>query len=184
MNADLHVADKVKSQFRVPAAMQKSGGAVDESNMCIVYDMNATEHGKKRYHVIDGRTYALSADPDEPCTVPLAHALKFLQDPSFKVFDSDGNLMEMLRSVAHGGQALQPHQCIATYAELTKEALLSRAMRMPNGATMNQNTPKERLIEFVMAGGVPAGVNSVEPTEEEVAGELEDDDNPSADLGG
>lgn len=183
MNAATAVADKVKSQFTIPPAMQKSGGMVDESNMCLVYDMNATELGKKRYHTIDGRTYGLSANPEEPCPVPLQHALKFLQDESFKVFDSDGNLMEMLRSTGVNGVALQPHQCIATYAELTKEALLSRAMRMPNGATMNNNTPKERLIEFVMAGGIPAGVNSVEAphgTEAPDAGDIADDDN---DLG-
>lgn len=123
--------------------------------MCKVYDIGATE--KKRIHHVEGQRYELSAYEEEGCTMPLTHGLHFLKDKQFAVYTMDGTRMRPQTTVSDGrGLKLAPHETIATYAELTKEALVRRAQSLPNGLLNNLQTPREKLIAFIMAGGIQA----------------------------
>lgn len=128
-----------------------------DTQFCNVFDVGATTG--KRTHVIEGVKYALSAFDDEPCQVPLKHAVLFLKDKQFAVFTADGHRMRPQTTVSDPrGAKLAPHETIATFAELTKEALVRRANALPNGLLMNMNTTRDKLIGFIMAGGMQAHV--------------------------
>lgn len=89
--------------------------------------------------------------------MPVRHATKFANLPGFTVWDETGKLVEPLRVVGDRATAkdLKPHETIATYAELSTEALVARCRRLPNGAAFHARSPRPVMIDFLMSGGMP-----------------------------
>jgi hypothetical protein len=115
-----------------------------------VLDTNAKDRNLKRYHESGGQLYGLSAYEAEP--MPKEHALVFLRDPSFTVRDEAGTIVRTLPKAALAAKGekleLEANQTIATYDELTNDALLARASLRPGGA-VTFGMPREALMEFL-----------------------------------
>lgn len=102
------------------------------------------------------------------CIMPPDHALKFLIDPAFKVFDADGKLIEPLKPQATtSGITLRRHETVATFQELTREALFNRVKRLPGGQLVPANLTNAKLIELLLTGGAPS-TQRVEPGGEDL----------------
>lgn len=116
-----------------------------------VIDRNARE--KPRIHEpVPGRRYALT---DAKATLmPREHAVVFLRDPSFVVYDENGEVVPTLPSVEASGERkfteLDAGECVARYDELTSTALLARAMIRPGGSRFTATTPREILVGFLL----------------------------------
>lgn len=127
----------------------------------------------KRTHEIDGVNYTFTYGKKE--RVPVRHAMKFAQIPGFLVWDSERKKIEPLRT--HTGDAavsgLKPHETIATYAELSTEALVARCRRLPNGSAFHAKSPRPVMIDFLMSGGLPP-MQKVDDTDMDAASETED----------
>jgi hypothetical protein len=109
----------------------------------------------KRNHDLDGINYTFSYG--QKLQVPVRHAMKFAQVPGFVVWDENKKKIEPLRTHAGDGAiaGLKPHETVATYAELSTEALVARCRRLPNGAAFHSKSPKPVMIDFLMSGGLP-----------------------------
>ncbi len=112
------------------------------------------------------------------CKMPADHALRFLSDPSFNVFDADGKLVQPLRpQTSTQGVSLQRNETVATFHELTRDALFARARRLAGGQLLPANTTNAKLIELLMTGGAP-GTERVEGGDDDLSvdpGDGEDD---------
>jgi len=170
---------------------------MSKDTQVMFYVMDTNARFGPRVHQIENTNYSLRNDEMTP--VPVRHALMFLADPAFRVFDQDKNKVE--RSVrAHGSEEikLQPHQTVATFHELSKEALLVRARKEVGGESFKTSSKREELIEFLIHGRTdPVKKVEADPAELPVSDggvdtELSDDDiiadsdaeeDPSAVLG-
>lgn len=122
-----------------------------------VIDRNARE--KPRVHEpAPGHIYALSFD--KATEMPRQHAVVFLRDPAFRVFDEAGAEQTGLPGAERGDAlnkrpALEPDETIARFDELTTTALLARAVLRPGG---HEIPPKDRkaLVAFLHQAPVKA----------------------------
>lgn len=139
-----------------------------------VWDMNQSGP-EPRVHRIHGRNWSLwnpsaPGHEDEGTKMPLSHALAFLKDEAFIVMDDDGN--ELKTEAPQGDEyrtiKLPPNMVVANLAELTVDALFMRAAQLPNGNMIGRADGKERIIEFIMAAGIPDDVHKVGPGERNV----------------
>ena len=123
---------------------------ISSEPMWFVLDSNARDRKNPRFHeVAPGEGYALSAY--EKCKMPKAHALVFLRDTAFVVFDEAGQQVRALPKAAISeGAALQlePGQTVAEYDELLDDALLARALMRPGGSQAEGMT-RAALIAFL-----------------------------------
>lgn len=90
---------------------------------------------------------------NEPCYMPEVEARVFLKDPAFKVLNSDGEEVPPLSQDQQSRNlpaVLAPYLVIANLAELTTDALLTRAAQMRGGQHLNSTTPREKLIKFLI----------------------------------
>lgn len=133
-----------------------------------------------RIHDVHGKRWALwhPNEKEEGTRMPLRYALAFLKDEAFIVKDQDGNELkaEAPQGDTYRNIHLPPNLVIANLSELTLDALMIRASGLPNGNMISRADGKERVIEFIMAAGLPEGVTKVGPSEPADAGEAEDDD--------
>jgi hypothetical protein len=130
-----------------------------------VMDMNATRKPRRHQPVVDGPEYQLNAKT--PKEMPREHAVKFLSDPSFKVFNEYGAHVpdlpsaESLRAGQDRKITLAPNEVVAKLHELTDEAVLTRCQRFPNGERLTKRTKRADLEDFLIeamqrrAKGVP-----------------------------
>lgn len=119
-----------------------------------VFDSNAKSEPRV-HEPIAGVEYRLSNS--EPTQMPKEHALVFLIDPAFRVFDSSGQQMQALpkvtMNVATGGIILRPGQVVANFSELTDEALASRVMRIPGGKDLIDDG-REAIMEALASHSI------------------------------
>lgn len=121
-----------------------------------------TDKNFKRTHEIDGINYTFSFGEKKP--VPVRHAMKFAQVSGFLVWDQDRKKVEPLRPLSNAGAvgSLKPHETIATYAELSTDALVARCRRIPNGSAFHAKSPRPAMIDFLMSGGMPPLTQTVD----------------------
>lgn len=129
-------------------AKTKPKTATEGPEICRVFDTNATTG--PRTHEIKGKKYALSAD-GEGTEVPMEHALLFLKDPSFIVMDPKRKRMTLKEPPPElPGVRLPIEQTIATWDELSLDALLVRVRRLPEGKGATKAMGKSAMIELLM----------------------------------
>lgn len=142
-----------------------------------------------RYHNVHGKQWALwhPSRSEEGTLMPLSHAIAFLKDAAYIVLDADGN--ELVATAPQGDEyrnmPLPPNMVVANLAELTLDSLMIRAGQLPQGNTVVKAWGKERVIEFIMASGMPTNVKKVgprAPAEVEDGELVEDADDSGADA--
>lgn len=118
-----------------------------------VLDTNGVR--KPRNHSpMEGVTYALTAK--NPTPMPREHAVKFLSDSSFKVYNEYGvhvpdlPTAESLRAGQDRRITLAPNEVVAKLHELTDEAILTRCQRFPGGERLTKKTKRADLEEFLV----------------------------------
>lgn len=129
-----------------------------------VLDTNGVR--KPRNHSpVEGATYSLNAK--SPTPMPREHAVKFLSDASFQVFNEYGihvpdlPTAESLRAGQDRKITLAPNEVVAKLHELTDEAILTRCQRFPGGERLTKKTKRPDLEEFLVdamqrrAKGIP-----------------------------
>lgn len=108
-----------------------------------------------------GFDYTLFASEGTP--MPEEHARVFLRDPAFVVQNEDGDVVASLEAEQMSRkppEELRPGYVVATVDELSDDALLTRASVLPNGANMTSDTPREMLIDFIVASHTPRRPNA------------------------
>ncbi len=105
--------------------------------------------------------------------MPMRHAVDFLCDPAFKVFDDKGELVPFIKQ--GGADAaptkLAPGQVIAVLAELSDQALLVRAKRINRLAT--RDIGRDALIDLILKDGAGESVDALPDGAPEGSGEAE-----------
>lgn len=106
--------------------------------------------------VLQTKTYELKSEV--PTEMPESHAMFFLRDPSFHVFDEAGNIVKPVPVIdgGMGGFALAEDQLIATYDELAKESLYRRCKVIAGSDSITAKSKPEEMIAFLKARAKPA----------------------------
>jgi hypothetical protein len=89
--------------------------------------------------------------------VPIHHAMQFAQAPDFEVYDQDGKPLTMRNLDGVGGTGklvLRPDETIARLDELSREALVDRAKRLPGGDKIAR-MKREDMIDALLAAQKP-----------------------------
>lgn len=103
----------------------------------------------------EGKNYKLFND--KPCWMPEADARVFLKDAAFLVLNSDEEMVPSLNKQALERklpERLAANLVIADLAELTAEALVTRAAQKLGGQRFSLDTRREALIRFLADGHV------------------------------
>jgi hypothetical protein len=90
---------------------------------------------------------------NEPCHMPEVEARVFLKDPAFKVVNDEGEEVPPLTVSQQSRNlpaVLAPNLVVASLAELTTDALLTRSAQMRGGQYFNSTTHREKLIKFLI----------------------------------
>jgi hypothetical protein len=107
----------------------------------------------------------------DACTMPARHAVDFLIDQAFLVFDDNGERVFPRAPITAGAQAaLQPGQVIVSLAELSDQAILVRAKQIQPLA--EKKLGRAALIKIIESGVAEAPAESA-GTDEEEADEAE-----------
>lgn len=169
-------------------AKTKKAGPKTQGDWSVI-DLNVLnpkcETKTRQHEVLDAKSkmvhkYDLPGSLDKEtrrgCPMPPDHALTFLCDPAYKVYDADGELVQPLKpqTTTHG-ISLQRNETIATYQELTRDALFNRVKRLPGGPLVPMNTTNAKLIEILMTGGAP-GTERVQDDNDKLEVDDGDDD--------
>jgi hypothetical protein len=106
---------------------------------------------KRVHQPVLGKDYALHAT--EPCYMPPEHAMKFLCDEAFRVFDDQERAVKAVPKVnveaSTGGILLQPGQVVATIDELTDNALKARCAQLPKGHTIAASGDRVAMLRHI-----------------------------------
>jgi hypothetical protein len=89
--------------------------------------------------------------------VPIHHAMMFAQCPDFEVYDQDGKPLTMRNLEGVGGTGklvLRPDETIARLDELSREALIDRAKRLPGGDKISR-MKREDMLAALLAANKP-----------------------------
>lgn len=135
--------------------MPAAAAAAAEETLYRVKDLNAIA-GPRRHEPVKGTTYDLSAEGDGT-PMPMEHAVVFLRDKAFAVFNEKGQKVATMPQGATsqtiseaGGVKLAPGDTVARFTELTQTALMARVSAIPGGERMKKNTRRETLVMFLM----------------------------------
>ena len=131
--------------------------------MFMVFDSNA-KTGPRKHEIptktdTDGtvlvtKTYSLSAEV--PTEMEEAHAMFFLRDPSFQVYQGEVLLKPLVvREGGLGGFKLNEGEVIATYDELSKDALYRRCKVLTGSEGITAKSKPEEMIAFILARAKP-----------------------------
>lgn len=166
---------ETQTQPQQPEALRQPQPVQQEvdpnENIWSVIDKNGTEY--ERQHTIgegvDQKTYFLDAFKATP--VPERHAVFFLKDPSFMVYDHHNELVQPNKPKSKVVNInLPPNQTIADYTELTIDSLVKRARQTPQGRKATKALGKKALRDICMAHDIEvrpnAPASAVDPAEE------------------
>lgn len=139
-----------------------------------VFDLNARgtdADGKpvtRTHEPVKNVHYTLSASTPTP--MEEAHARVFLRDPSFLVKNERGAEVPSLQAEQMNRKppdTLEPGMVVAKLAELTDDALLTRASTFPGGSDLGAGVDRETLIDFIERAQTPriVGDDDAELTE-------------------
>jgi hypothetical protein len=155
-----------------------------------VMDLNSKDPHKPRIHSPGNDQYDVPINYEFPMgkkvEMEIRHALKFLSASGFKVWDDAGNLQEQTMrpgASAGPGMTLKPHQVVATYAELSMDALVARCKQLPQGRDFHNRMARQQLIDFLMNGALPALQAVADPDGADGGSEIEDGGDDDGDAG-
>lgn len=144
-----------------PAVTQEFGAQPKrKETLWSVFDDNAREIApdgrtpmRRRHEPIPGKVYDLSAF--EPTQMAKSHAMKFLCDKKFKVYDEAGKLVNPIADVktasANGGIILQPGQVVANVDELSDSALAARCAMTMGGHDIAEHGTREEMVDWLLS---------------------------------
>jgi len=142
-----------------------------------VIDKNA-KPGKTRTHQIpngDGTATDYVFHPNRQVQMPAAHAAFFQRHENFIVYNPQGQVLPRIPYI-HPAQVqdalqvrLKEGETVATFEELTREALLSRVYQFPKGDKFKPTSKKEDLVRFL---------NGLKPVADKVASAADMGENP------
>lgn len=141
-----------------------------------VIDSLATS-GPRTHDAAPGLSYQLHAT--KKTWMPQSHAMAFLCDAAFKVYDDAGELVHALPPITaqrggHEAPKLRPGETIANLDELNTVALLARAKLHPDGRKFHGRTPRTELIEFLASPPKRGRGDGAGGTAEPEADDIED----------
>lgn len=89
---------------------------------------------------------------DKPTLMPIAHAMKFLVDPGFRVLKPDGSrLMPVAKTdLSKPITNLKDDEIVVNYGELSKDALFRRVKVLPGSEDIAENAKHSDLVEFMV----------------------------------
>lgn len=99
---------------------------------------------------------------DERTKMPMDHAMQFLRDKAFQVFDAAGNLIKPVPVTdrTDGKLVLGDDQVVAEYDELSREALWKRVKALPGSDKIGKASGNDTLIAFLKAAAKrPTGIS-------------------------
>ena len=105
----------------------------------------------RTHEPVAGFFYQLTAQAKTP--MQRSHAVVFLRDKAFRVWDDHGRLQAALPDqdtlrATKGGIVLREGQAVANYEELTTEALFARCVARPSGHEVNPDD-RAAMVEFL-----------------------------------
>ncbi len=120
----------------------------------------AAKGGKGREHEVIIQRFADGSDPltksyilhaEQDCPMPMDHALLFLKDPMFQVYNPKGELMAPVIVAQRGSKEwdLPDDQCIANLNELSKMSLFKRCKVLVGSEHLTVESSVPDLIEFL-----------------------------------
>lgn len=136
-----------------------------------------------------GQLYAMHAR--YAAHMKLDDAIGFLKaGPEFTCIDSETGaelrLSDKLTNAGDGRVQLADNQCVATYDELTREALFGRVKTLPGGQTFGVDSRKDELIAFLTDMAIEARVEQQKVNGKanggEESAEIEAPDDPDGDA--
>ena len=115
-----------------------------------VSDSNA-KTGPRTHEPVAGFFYQLTAQAKTQ--MPRTHAVVFLRDKAFRVWDDHGRLQASLPEqetlkATKGGIVLREGQTVANYEELTTDAMFARCVARPGGYEVNPDD-RAAMVEFL-----------------------------------
>ena len=145
--------------------MQANTQQAEQNKMWGVIDLNAIKGPRSHEipiktgmsgEVLMTRTYKLESD--KPHAMEAEHAMFFLKDASFVVLNQAGEIVTPVpvKDGGLGGFQLGENEVIATYDEVSKEALYKRCKIIPGSEHIKETrTPKEEMITFLKGKAKP-----------------------------
>lgn len=132
--------------------MSEKIAAIDAAadNHWSVLDKNA-KTAARTHEPVAGFFYELTAQ--RKTAMPRKHAVVFLRDSAFRVFNEHGQEQSPLPDMSaikagKGRVALEEGQTIANYEELTGNALFARCVARPGGYEVDPGD-REAMVEFL-----------------------------------
>lgn len=127
----------------------------------MVLDTNATDPDRPRVHtiIVDGLPKDIEFARAKSVKLPFSQAVKFLKAEGFIVSDDAGTVYKPTaegKTTDGSKLVLNPDQCIASYDELTMDALAIRANQRPGGERFKKNSKRPEVIAFLSQGGAEA----------------------------
>lgn len=164
-----------------PIAVPPKKLSAEEKKMWSVRDDLA--YAGARTHTLvavdsDGRRSPLNVtfpDHETKVSVPMSHATTVIGVDGFTVFNENGlEMRQQVKADGERGVFLAYDQTVASYEELTHDALVARVNGLPGG-NAKKSTPKPDLISFL----IEASLNPQAQLTTQEGGDLdleEDDD--------
>lgn len=121
-----------------------------------VLDTTANAVYRERKHDVllpDGLTQTYTFHYGERTKMPYGHAMQFLKHDAFHVFEEGSDERYDPAPAQPEGGTFKPSigTTFAKFEELTNEALAKRAAAYPDGEGFRAQSPKAKLIEFLIA---------------------------------
>lgn len=138
--------------------------AETQQTTCKVRDLLALD--QPRTHELpgeDGRLVSYTFKPREHLPMPMAQAMMLVANDGFEVLDPAGKRLQVRTPGGQGGASkgivLRPDEVVARLDELTLDALLQRATRLPGGDELKKNDGKDKVIAFMLSAGQDDGTD-------------------------
>ncbi|MGD0420544.1 MAG: hypothetical protein ABSA68_13360 [Xanthobacteraceae bacterium] len=142
------------------AQTPKHDGATSASlpQFLYVLDTTATHKSGARTHqmLVEKQPRDFTFKVGEPLKLALPIAIKFLRIPEFQRTDEDGLIQPYHRQPKQPHElgagerfAISDHQTVADYGELSNVALLQRALELPGGELLKDQS-RPTLIDFIV----------------------------------
>lgn len=171
---------------KLPIPPDVGSTSIVEDESWSVIDLAAVRGPRNHQPIPDGPIYTLNNST--AVSMPRAHALKFLF-PDYRVLDANGEEVtgqpdQDIIAVKKGASFTLGHgEIVAKVTELSDDALLLRALRLPGGDALGDHSTREDLESFIITSMTPAadGIKVQAPSADQVQ-EPEDDDGDDVPL--
>lgn len=123
----------------------------------LVLDTTAKDGPRVHEQIVNDSIQQFTFMPGKGLPLSTAIAVKFLKHDGFKRVDAEGNLLEWRRAPKQpdelgAGEAIKvgDAETIARVDELSKQALLQRALEMPGGEKFTAASDRTDMVDFIV----------------------------------